>query len=146
MTAFAAATRPRAGSLLPRIANALRTRSAEALVFTFAATAALVHALDDAFLLPGPGVPLTRHALAAGIALVATVAAVVSFPSRRPGARAAIAFTFGALALVNGGRHVLHIVGDGMTANDVTGALAMAAGVALIALAAWIPFRHRGEG
>jgi len=146
MTASAVATTPRAASLLTRIASAVRARSAEALVFSVAATVALVHALDDAFLLPGPGVPLTQHALAATIALVATVAAVVSFPSRRPGARAAIAFTFGALALVNGGRHVLHIVGDGMTANDVTGALAMAAGVALIALAAWIPFRHRGEG
>lgn len=146
MTASAVATRPRAGSLLTRVASAVRARSAEALVFSVAAALALVHALDDAFLLPGPGVPLTQHALAAAIALVATVAAVVTFPSLRPGVRAAIAFTFGALALVNGGRHVHHILTDGATANDVTGALAMAAGVVLIGLAAWIPFRHRGEG
>ena len=32
------------------------------------------------------------------------------------------------------------------TANDVTGVLALAAGVVLVGLAAWIPFRHRGEG
>lgn len=146
MTASAVATPPRAGSLLTRIASAVRARSAEALVFSVAAALALAHALDDAFLLPGPGVPLTQHALAAAIALVATVAAVVTFPSLRPGVRAAIAFTFGALALVNGGRHVHHILTDGTTANDVTGALAMAAGVVLIGLAAWIPFRHRGEG
>ena len=116
------------------------------LVFTIAAAVAMAHALDDAFLLPGAGVPLTQHALAAAIALVSTVAAVLSFPSLRPGVRAAISFTFGVLALVNGGRHVHHIAMDGMTANDVTGALAMAAGVVLIALAAWIPFRHRGTG
>ncbi len=146
MTASAAATRPRAGSPLTRIATAARTRSAEALVFSIAAVPALVHALDDAFLLPGPGVPLTQHALAATIALVATVVAVLTFPSLRPGVRAGIAFTFGALALVNGGRHVHHMLGDGTTANDVTGALAMAAGVVLVGLAAWIPFRHRGEG
>ena len=35
---------------------------------------------------------------------------------------------------------------DGMTANDVTGVLALAAGVVLVGLAAWIPFRHRGKG
>src|SRR5215210_5722651 len=146
MTASAAATPPRAGSPLPRIATALRTRSAEARLFSFAATAALVHALDDAFLLPGPGVPLTRHALAAVVALVATVVAVAAFPSRRPGVRAGIAFTFGVLALINGGRHLHHMLTDGTTPNDVTGALAIAAGVVLVGLAAWIPFHHRGKG
>jgi dienelactone hydrolase len=140
------ATRPRAGLLYQRIASALRARPAEALVFSIAATVALLHALDDAFLLPGPGVPLSRHALAAAIALVATVAAVVTFPSRRPGVRAAIAFTFGVLALVNGGRHAHHMFTNAITANDVTGVLALGAGVVLVGLAAWIPFRHRGEG
>jgi dienelactone hydrolase len=146
VTASTVATPRPTTSLLTRIGSAVRARSTEALVFSVAAALALVHALDDAFLLPGPGVPLTQHALAAGIALVATVAAVATFPSLRPGVRAAIAFTFGALALVNGGRHLHHILMDGAAANDVTGVLALAAGVALVALAAWIPFRHRGKG
>jgi len=114
-------------------------------VFSGAAVLALAHALDDAFLLPGPGVPLTQHALAAAIALVATVAAVLAFARLRPGLRAATAFGFGVLATVNGGRHVHHIATEGATANDVTGALALAAGVVLIGLAAWIPFRHRAR-
>jgi dienelactone hydrolase len=146
MTATAVATPPRPASLLTRIAGAVRTRTAEALVFSGAAAVALLHAFDDAFLLPGGGVPLTQHALAFGIALVATVLAVVRFGSLRPGVRSAIAFTFGVLAVVNGGRHVHHMLGEGTTANDVTGALALAAGVVLVGLAAWIPFRHRGEG
>jgi dienelactone hydrolase len=146
MTSAAAAAPPRAASLLARGRSAVRARSAEALVFGVAATVALLHALDDAFLLPRPGVPLTQHALAAAVALVATVGAVASFPSLRPGVRAAIAFTFGALAVVNGGRHAHHMLMDGTTANDVTGALALAAGVVLVGLAAWIPFRHRGQG
>ncbi len=129
-----------------RDSSTIRRRSAEAIVFSAAAVVALAHALDDAFLLPGGGVPLTQHALAAAIALVATVAAVVAFPSLRPGWRAAIAFTFGALALPNGGRHLLHVLHDGTTANDVTGVLALAAGVVLVGLAAWIPFHHRGGG
>src|SRR3954470_6005640 len=143
MTRSAAATRLLCGPLVTRVASALRARSAEALVFGVAAAAALLHALDDAFLLPRGGVPLTQHALAASIALVASVLAVIRFPSLRPGIRAAVAFAFGVLAAVNGGRHALHIVNEGGTANDVTGALALAAGVVLVGLAAWIPFRHR---
>src|SRR3954466_1406571 len=147
MTRSAVATRLRRPALLTRVASAVRASSAEALVFSIAAVVALLHALDDAFLLPGGGVPLTQHALAASIALVASVLAVVRFPSLRPGIRAAVAFTFGVLAAVNGGRHALHIVDEGgMTANDVTGAFALLAGVVLVALAARIPFRHRGEG
>src|SRR3954466_8755309 len=147
MTRSAAATRLRCGPLATRVASAVRARSAEALVFSVAAVVALLHALDDAFLLPGGGVPLTQHALAASIALVASALAVVRFPSLRPGIRAAVAFTFGVLAAVNGGRHALLIVNEGgATANDVTGALALVAGVVLVGLAAWIPFRHRGEG
>jgi alpha/beta superfamily hydrolase len=146
MTTSAVAVPPRPASLFSRVAGRVGARSTEALVFSVAAALALLHAFDDAFLLPGPGVPLSQHALAAAIALVATVAAVASFPSLRPGVRAAIAFTFGALALINGGRHVHHILGEGATANDVSGALALVSGVVLVGLAAWIPFRHRGEG
>jgi alpha/beta superfamily hydrolase len=146
MTASAVATPPRAASPLIRVAHRLRARSREALIFSVASALALLHALDDAFILPRPGVPVTQHALAAAIAVAATVAAVIAFPSRRPGVRAAIAFTFGVLALVNGGRHVHHILGGNTTANDLTGAVAMAAGAVLIGLAAWIPFRHRGQG
>src|SRR3954471_14663345 len=147
MTTSAEATPLRHAPLVTRVASAIRARSAEALVFSVAAVVALLHGLDDAFLLPGGGVPFTQHALAASIALVASVLAVVRFPSLRPGIRAAVAFTFGVLAAVNGGRHAFHIVNEGgMTANDVTGALALVAGVVLVALAARIPFRHRGEG
>jgi uncharacterized protein len=147
VTASAVATPLGRAPLPTRAASSIRARSAEALVFSVAAVVAVLHALDDAFLLPGGGVPLTQHALAASIALVASVLAVVRFPSLRPGIRAAVAFTFGVLAAVNGGRHALHIVNEGgTTANDVTGALALAAGVVLVGLAAWIPFRHRGEG
>jgi uncharacterized protein len=148
MTASAVATPPRPSSLLTRGLSAIRARSAEVLVFSAAAGAALLHAFDDAFLLPGGGVPLTQHALAFAIALVASVVAAVKFDSLRPGVRAALAFTFGVLAALNGGRHVHHfaVEGQALTANDVTGVLALVAGAVFVGLAAWIPFRHRGEG
>ena len=48
--------------------------------------------------------------------------------------------------MVNGGRHAHHVLNGALTANDVTGLLALVAGVVLVGLAAWIPFSHRGEG
>jgi len=147
VTASTAERAPRTFPRLARLAAAVRSRSREALVFTGATAVALLHGLDDAFLLPGPGVPLGQHALAAAIAVVLSVAAVLAFPRMRPGVRAATAFIFGALAAVNGGRHAHHILTqETVTANDVTGVLALAAGAVLVGLAAWIPFRHRGEG
>lgn len=138
---LAVPTAPRRRSIGARV----RARSTEALVFGGAAALALAHAFDDALLLPGAGVPITQHALALAVALVATVLAVVRFDAMRPGLRAATAFTFGVLAAVNGGRHAHHIATEGATANDVTGVLALAAGVVLVGLAGWIPFRHRNE-
>ena len=115
-------------------------------MFSVAAVLALAHAFDDALLLPGAGVPVTQHALASAIALVATMAAMLCFASMRPGVRAVTAFTFSVLAMLNGGRHAYHVIHESTTANDITGLVALAAGAVLIGLAGWIPFRHRGEG
>ena len=130
----------------PASRGAGRHRTPEALVFAGATAAALVHALDDAFVHRGPGLGLGQHALAGAIALVGAITAVVAFPSLRPGLRAALAFAFGVLALVNGMLHVTHLRAHGVADGDLTGTLAAIAGVALVALAAWIPFAHRGEG
>ena len=123
-----------------------RSAGPETVVFTGAAAAGLLHALDDAFSNRQPGVPLTQHALAAAISLAVAVLAIAAFPRLRPGFRAAIALTFGVLAVVNGSMHVIHIAKDGPAHSDVTGVLATIAGVVLIGLALWIPWRHRGEG
>jgi hypothetical protein len=111
-------------------------RSGEALVFTGAF--ALVHALDDAFVHRGPG--LGQHALAGLIAIGAGTAGVVAYPSLRPGLRAAHAFSFGGLALVNGMLHVIHVGEHGAAGGDVTGVLAAAGG----ACSSGWPSRSRG--
>jgi dienelactone hydrolase len=121
-------------------------RSGEAMVFTIALALALVHALDDAFAHRGAGLGVGQHVLPALIAIGACVAAVVAFPSLRPGLRAALAFSFGGLALVNGMLHVAHVGQHGAAGSDVTGVLAVAAGLVLLGLAVAIPWRHRGEG
>lgn len=118
----------------------------ETTVFRGGTAVALLHALDDAFLNRQPGVGLNQHAVAAAISLAVGVAAIVAFPRLRPGLRAGIALSFGALATVNGALHVAHISVDEAAASDYTGVLAVAAGVALAALGLAIPFLHRGEG
>jgi hypothetical protein len=123
-----------------------RRLTGEAAVFAAATALALVHALDDAFVHRGPGLGLGQHALAGLIAIVAGVAGVVAFPSLRPGLRAALAFAYGGLALVNGTLHVIHVARHEVSGGDVTGALAAAAGVTLVGLAVAITWRHRGEG
>jgi poly(3-hydroxybutyrate) depolymerase len=115
-------------------------------VFVIATLVALVHAVDDAFLHRGPGLGLGQHALAGLLALAGGIAAIVVYPRLRPGLRAAVAFSLGVFALVNGAMHVLHLEHGGPTGADLTGIAAAAAGVVLIGLAAATPLRHRGEG
>jgi uncharacterized protein len=123
-----------------------RYRSGEPLVFVVATALILVHALDDAFVHRGPGLGISQHALAGGISAGACVAAVLVFPSLRPGLRSALAFAFGGLACVNGVFHVAHVVDYGAAGSDVTGVLAVGAGALLLGLAVAIPWRHRGQG
>jgi uncharacterized protein len=122
-----------------------RYRSAEARVFAVATLVSLVHAMDDAFVHRGAGLGFGQHTLAAAIAVVAGVAGIVVFPSLRPGLRAALALAFGGLACVNGALHLVHVADDGAAGADVTGVLALLAGAVLLGLAAYIPWRHRGE-
>jgi hypothetical protein len=128
----------------PATAGSPGRRPGEWLVFTAATLVGLVHGLDDAWVNRQPGVG-DDHALAAALAIALAVAGIAAFPRLRPGLRAGIALIFGALAVINGALHVIHIAVDGPARSDLTGVLAVAAGVVLVGLGAAIPFRHRGE-
>ena len=130
----------------PALRGAGRRRTAEALVFAGATTAALVHALDDAFVHRGPGLGLGQHAPRRRHRAHRGHRRRRRLPVAAPGLRAALSFAFGVLALVNGLLHVTHIRAYGVAGGDLTGVLAAIAGIVLLALAAWIPFAHRGEG
>ena len=118
----------------------------ETIVFRGATAVAMLHALDDAFLNRQPGVDLGQHALAAVISFAVGVAAMVAFPRLRPGFRAALGLVFGTLATTNGAMHVVHFAKDGPAHSDLTGVLALIAGIVLIGLGLSIPWLHRGEG
>jgi hypothetical protein len=120
--------------------------SRQTLVFRAATALVLVHALDDAFVHRGPGLGLGQHALAGAISVAVGLGAMLAFPSLRPGLRAALAFSLGGLALVNGALHAIHVMEYGPSGGDLTGLLAVAGGIVLIGLAVAIPWQHRGEG
>ena len=113
-------------------------------MFTVATAVALVHAVDDAFVNRQPGVPLGEHAIAGLVSIVLALAAIWAFSRLRPGLRAVVALAFGVLAVANGAQHVVHVASDGPAESDVTGVLAVVAGLVLVGLALWIPFQQRG--
>ena len=129
-----------------RTTTRVRRRAPEAAVFAAALAVALLHVLDDAFVHREPGVGLGQHLLAVVVTLVLGLGAVYAFPSLRPAARFALAVFFAALATVDGAMHAKHIAAESVAASDVTGVLALAAGVVLIGLAAAVLWLHRGEG
>ncbi len=131
----------------PALRGAGRHRTPEALVFAGATTAALVHALDDAFVHRGPGLGLGQHALAGAIALVGAIAAVARVPDAAPGSPREPCRSPSASSPSSTGCSTSRTSAPtAWPSGDVTGVFAAIAGVALLALAAWIPFAHRGEG
>ena len=128
----------------PRIRVA--RRAPQAAVFAAALAVAVLHVLDAAFAHREPGVGPGQHLLAVAVSLALVLGAVSVFPYLRPAARAALAAFFGALAIVDGAMHAKHVTTESAATSDVTGVLALVAGVLLVGLAGAILWRHRGEG
>lgn len=120
-------------------------RIGERALFTGATAVAMAHAADDALLGRQAGEGAADHALALLVAVTCGAAGVLLFDRLRPGVRAALAVGFGVLAAANGAQHVLHVAVDGPARSDLTGVLAAAAGLVLVALGASLPYRHRRE-
>ena len=120
-----------------------RRRVTELTVFCTAIGVAVIHALDDAFLNRQPGIDLSQHALAALIAVAGAAGAALAFRRGGPALRAALAFLLGALAMVNGAMHVQHVRVDGVARSDLTGVLALAAGLVLAGLAVFLLWHRR---
>ena len=110
---------------------------------SFAAATALVsiHIVDAEIVQPHPGTTAGDHVLATVVPLGVSLFAAGVYRFLRPGLRAAIALTFGALSVVAGAI----ALGGGISGSDVTGLLLLPAGALLIALGCWTPWRERGR-
>jgi pimeloyl-ACP methyl ester carboxylesterase len=107
-----------------------------------AATALIVlHIVDAELLQTRPGVSAGDHVLATVLPVAVAVVGAVLYPRLRPGLQAGMALCFGILALVEAGI----AAGGGISGSDVTGVLLVAAGLALIGVAVYVPWRERGR-
>ena len=93
-----------------------------------------LHAVDDSFLQPEPGMTAVDH-LPGGLALLALVAAGAwAYRRGRPGARAAVALLLGFFGVVAGIEAVYYAVSGGPTGDDFTGFLSLPAASSLLGI------------
>jgi pimeloyl-ACP methyl ester carboxylesterase len=105
-----------------------------------------LHIVDDNFLQPEPGTSAGDH-LASGLVPVAILAGLAAlYPRLRAGVRAWLSMTLGALALFIGAPGIYKISKGIGAGDDYTGALAIVAGVVLLATGPIVLWRHRKGG
>jgi len=118
----------------------------EAGVVTLALGAIALHVLDDNYLQPQPGTSVADH-LASGLVPVGILTgAALLYPRLRPGLRAALAMTFGALGLGIGFPGAYYLLHGSASGADYTGLLAIVAGVVLLASGPVTLWRSRRTG
>ncbi len=119
-------------------------RRRETLAFRLCCLAIALYLLDDAFVHPEPGTSAGDHLIGGlvPVAVLATLAAVL--PRARAGAGAALALALGlATVAVGVAVPVRHIGLQGPSGDDLTGVLALAAGLILVVLAVGMLWRSR---
>jgi dienelactone hydrolase len=131
---------------LPERALAIR-RITEVRAARAACLAVSLHVLDDSFFQPEPGTSASDH-LVSGVVPVALLLWVGSaYPGWRPGVRAAVALVAGILAIVVGAASGAYSAfAAGPAGDDLTGFLALGAGVVLVGRGAFRLWRSRRRG
>jgi hypothetical protein len=102
-----------------------------------------LHIADDSFLQPQPGTGAGDHLVSGLVPLAVLGLAAWTYPRLRPGFRATIALTLGLFGVVAGVEAAYYTTKGGPSGDDFTGFLAIAAGVALVALGTVILWRTR---
>jgi MYXO-CTERM domain-containing protein len=112
-------------------------------VFATAAGVVGLHVADDSFFQPNPGVSAADH-LPGGLVLLALIgAAVVVYPRMRAGLRPLTAIVIGYLGVLGGVEAVYYAREVGLSGDDYTGLLSIAAGLVLLGLGAVTLWRSR---
>jgi uncharacterized protein len=102
-----------------------------------------LHVVDDNFLQPEPGVSPFDHLVSGLVPLMLVVVAGVLYGRMRPGARGAVALVFGFFGLLGGTEAAYYLQDVGLSGDDYTGLLSIAAGVVLIGVGLVTLWRSR---
>ena len=123
---------PAAATTADRPTGAAFVRT-EAGIVSLSLGAIALHVVDDNYLQPQPGTSIGDH-LASGLVPVGILTgAALLYPRLRPGLRAALAMTFGALGLGIGFPGAYYLLHGSASGADYTGLLSIVAGVVLLA-------------
>jgi uncharacterized protein len=104
-------------------------------VFLAGVAVVALHVIDDAFVQPQPGTSAGDH-LAAGLVPLALAAlSARAFARSRPGVRAVLGFAWSVVALVGGVEAIYYAQHGGLSGDDYTGLLSLAATPVFIGVA-----------
>lgn len=125
---------------------AARTRVSEFGIFAAATAVIAAHITDYEFVHRQPGTAVGDHLAAGLVPICVALAAAWGYPRLRAGLRAGLALVFGILSIVAGMIALSGAGAEGLSGSDWSGLLLLPAGLALVVLAAWIPWHERGRG
>ena len=112
-------------------------------VFAAAVAAIGLHIADDSFIQPQPGTSPADHLVSGLVPLVLLALAVYAYPRLRPGAAAALALFVGLLGVGFSSEALRYWSDSGLSGDDYTVLLSLAAGLTLIGLALVSLWRSR---
>ena len=102
-----------------------------------------LHVVDDNFLQPEPGTSAADHLVSGLVPLALIAAAVAVYGRLRAGLRATLALLFGFFGLLGGSEAVYYATSGGLSGDDYTGLLSIAAGLVLLSLGVVTLWRSR---
>jgi uncharacterized protein len=123
-----------------RAAAALRTEVGVARV---ALVVIGLHVVDDNFLQPEPGISPSDHLVSGLVPLALLVGAALAYARLRAGLRAALALLFGVLGVLFGTEAAYYAQDVGLSGDDYTGLLSIAAGLVLLGVGVMTLWRSR---
>ena len=132
---------PRPGTSQPRL-NRLRRHG----LLLAAVGLPALHIVDDNFLQPAPGTSAGDHLASGLVPLLALALAAIAFVVVRPGLRAFLAMSTGALCIAVGVPGTYNTLSGSASGDDYSGILALIAGTALLAAGPVILWRSRRSG
>src|SRR4051794_16910222 len=102
--------------------------------FTAAVAVIALHIADDSFFQPEPGTSAADHLLSGIVPIALLALAAVAYRRVRPGAGAALALVVGLLGIGFGSEAVRYWSMEGLSGDDYTGLVSIAAGVVLLGI------------
>src|SRR5436190_7377941 len=96
-------------------------------LFVVGVVVTTAHALDDSFLQPQPGTSAGDHLTAGLVALAAAALSLFAYPRVRPGVSALVALVWSEIALVSGVEALYYAQHGGLSGDDYSGLIALAA-------------------